>query len=281
MKKFTIKNINKWEENSKLYTKIKNLSPEEAHKEIPHPLKKGETFPQINEYWHQLREEMKKHFPITEFDYYGKHYLGGEKVPEEHKHDNVPMVCICTSIGMFDFQRHVRFSVQFMDKQIMKKINTGDMEINEKNLISFCCKYAENNFFFPYNTGLGVYQFLNNCSKEYAIETLKSLIRIRIEKIKNKYENWYTREEIFKKYIEKRFNINICFRFDDDNKTLNEITKYCKNHVKTYGMPKELTNLAKLNPFDILQDFDGSIDEIEPAMRDYINENYSENTIFI
>lgn len=147
------------------------------------------------------------------------------------------------------------------------KVNSNK-PLTEKLIIDFVLKHVNTNHLFK----PGIFRDLQigmNKTKKQTLEFYKY-------RIAKSWREETDRDTAVYDYIEKKFNL-ICDRwlFKDEDKAY----KYCLNYFKTSGRPEKPIYIERFRPYELLEDFDGDIDEAEDLLQEHFNNN--PNTIFI
>lgn len=163
---------------------------------------------------------------------------------------------------------------EYFEKPI-KSNNPVSWFFDEQNLINYVEKNILNEYLFPKNTLFRKIQEIYKCDKKEAIEKYKYFLNQNKLHNRNltKHEIHVIKYNALVKRLRKKLNINV--DVDSEIKYSELLNLLIKN--KRF---KKMTTFAKApSYFDVLDGFDGDVDELFDHYNEYINDHYDKNTV--
>jgi hypothetical protein len=212
--------------------------------------------------WYHLGKEVKSKIGQSDFKVYSFIDLEGNKI-DRWSYEGM-YIYIHTS---FSICRAPIIEYTFNNVREQFKVSSNK-PLTEKLIIDLVLGHVNKvHLFKP-----GVFRDLQigtNRTKKQTLEFYKN-------RISKSWREETDRDAAVYDYIEKKFNI-ICDRwlFKDEDKAY----KYCLNYFKSNGKPEKSIYIERFRPYELLEDFDGDIDEAEDLLQEHFDNN--PNTIFI
>jgi hypothetical protein len=218
-----------------------------------------------NVLWFWINKYFVTMFGRSNFSYYAHFDIYGNPVDSQNRCGNE--IYIHTSLSSC-FEPEITFSY---DNQRYKFRPHSNRVISEDFIKEQVFAYVNKHILFV--SGIfRDFQILHNLTKKETIE------RYRFHLQQKKLEaSYYDRTQEVYDYIYKKYNVCLEHDFGDDDKAYNYVFNMFKSGKEKR---KDTCYIRTLRPFEMLDGFDGDIDEIE----EYLEENYdypNDNTIYL